>query len=151
LKRKSLDGAVCSIARSLDQVGEWWSLLIVRDVFRGKRRFGELLESLGLARNILSARLKRLVEVGILELRPAGDGGPYKEYALTAKGQDLIVTLVALEQWGNRWTACDLGAPLVRVERATGEEIAPIQIRSRDGRPLTATDMTLIMRGDGRS
>jgi len=149
LKRKSLDGAVCSIARSLDQVGEWWSLLIVRDVFRGKRRFGELLESLGLARNILSARLKRLVECGVLEMRPAGDGGPYKEYALTAKGQDLIVTLIALEQWGNRWTACDPEAPLLRVERATGEEIAPIQIRSRDGRPLAAADLALVVRSDG--
>ncbi len=149
MKRKSLDGAVCSIARSLDQVGEWWSLLIVRDVFRGKRRFGELLDSLGLARNILSARLKRLVECGVLEMQPAGDGGPYKEYALTAKGRDLIVTLIALEQWGNRWTACDLAKPLVRIERATGEEIAPIEIRSRDGRPLTASDLGLAARTDG--
>ncbi len=149
MKRKSLDGAVCPIARSLDQVGEWWSLLIIRDVFRGKRRFGELLESLGLARNILSTRLKRLVECDVLETQPARNGSPYQEYALTAKGQDLIVALIALEQWGNRWTACDAQPPLVRIERATGEEIAPVEVRSRDGRKLSASDLALVARSDG--
>ena len=104
MKRKSMDGTACAIARSLDQVGEWWSLLIIRDVFRGRRRFGELLESLGVARNILSARLKRLVSCGILVTRPASDGGPYQEYELTEKGRELVAVLKALEQWGKRWT-----------------------------------------------
>ena len=110
MKRKSLDGTGCAIARSLDQVGEWWSLLIVRDVFRGRRRFGELLESLGVARNILSARLKRLVSCGILVTRPASDGGPYQEYELTEKGRELVVVLKALEQWGKRWTEAPVEA-----------------------------------------
>lgn len=115
MKRKSLDGTPCPIARSLDQVGEWWTLLIIRDVHRGRRRFCELLESLGVARNILSARLKRLVGCGILELRPARDGGAYQEYDLTEKGRDLVIVLEALDRWGTRWTAaCDVQAAVGR-------------------------------------
>ena len=142
MRRKSLDKSVCALARSLDQVGEWWSLLIIRDVSMGKHRFCELLESLGVARNMLSARLKRLLACGILELRPAGRG-PYQEYELTQKGRELLVALVALEQWGSRWTPCEDQTPLVRVERATGEEIARLELRSRDGRTLSAADTAI--------
>jgi len=147
LKHKSFAGAPCSIARSLGQVGEWWSLLIVRDVLGGARRFGELLESLGVARNVLSARLKALVGDGILELRPARDGSPYQEYALTEKGRDLTVPLVALKQWGDRWTVPDTEFPLVLVERATGEEIGSVEVRSRDGRSLAPEEITFAPRG----
>ncbi len=121
MKRKSLDGAGCAIARSLDQVGEWWSLLIIRDVAMGKKRFGALLESLGVARNILSARLKRLVACGILQPRRRECGGPYQEYELTEKGRDLLVILQALEQWGNRWATPEDEAACRQVECATGE------------------------------
>ena len=147
MKRKSLDGSACSIARTLDQVGEWWSLLIIRDIFMGKQRFGELTESLGVARNILSTRLKRLVGCGILETQPSPSNPAYQEYQLTAKGRDLLVILLALEQWGRRWAGAECDAAYVRVERATGEEIAPIEIRSRDGRTLCAQDLALLERG----
>ena len=110
MKRKSLEQAICPIARALEQVGEWWSLLIVRDISMGKRRFGELLEYLGVARNILSSRLKRLVACGILETCKSRDGSPYSEYELTEKGRDLIVVLNNLAAWGNRWaTTADTG------------------------------------------
>jgi DNA-binding HxlR family transcriptional regulator len=145
VKRKSLDGSICFIARSLDQVGEWWSLMIIRDLFVGNRRFGELLESLGVARNILSVRLKRLVSCGIVQLRPAADG-PHQEYELTAKGRGLFVTLVALEQWGRRWVDPESDVPYVYVERATGQEIAPVEVRSRDGRKLSSGDLAVVLR-----
>jgi DNA-binding HxlR family transcriptional regulator len=140
MKRKSLDGALCPIARALDQIGEWWSLLIIRDVAMGKRRFGELANSLGAARNILSTRLKRLVACGILELRPTDGSDRYREYDLTEKGRDLATILLALEQWGSRWATPDPIATPVDVECATGEEIAAIEIQTRDGRRLSPKD-----------
>jgi DNA-binding HxlR family transcriptional regulator len=109
----------------------------------GKRRFGELVESLGVARNILSARLKKLVHDGILELEPARDGSAHKEYVLTEKGRGLIVALIALKQWGDRWAIPDDYSALKLVERATGEEIATVEIRSADGRQLTPQDIAL--------
>ncbi len=144
MKRKTLNEALCPIARSLDQVGEWWSLLIVRDVLSGKRRFGELLESLGVARNMLAARLKRLVACGILELRPARDSTPYKEYELTEKGRDLLVTLAALGQWGGQWTSSEAGAPFVMVESATGELVASVEVHARDGRTLSPAEIAIV-------
>src|SRR5260370_24480676 len=102
MKRKSLDMAKCPIARTLDVIGDWWSLLIVRDAFLGKRRFGEFQTSLGLAKNILCVRLRKLVAHGLLEVVPASDGSAYPEYALTEKRRGLYIVLVALRQWGER-------------------------------------------------
>ena len=102
-KRRSFDEMNCSIARALDVIGEWWTLLVVREAFRGVRRFDGFVERLGIAPNILTARLRRLVEHGILEERPYQERPPRVEYRLTAKGRDLYPTLVALMQWGDRW------------------------------------------------
>jgi len=100
MKRKSLDTANCPIARTLDVIGDWWSLLIVRDAFLGKRRFSEFHKSLGLAKNILCMRLQKLVSHGIFEAVPSLCGSAYQEYALTEKGRRLYLVLVALRQWG---------------------------------------------------
>src|SRR5438270_10437878 len=100
MKRKSLGTANCPIARTLDVIGDWWSLLIVRDAFLGKRRFSEFHKSLGLAKNILCARLQKLVSHGVLMTSPAADGSAYQEYRLTDKGRGLYIVLVALRQWG---------------------------------------------------
>src|SRR5713226_4344782 len=100
MKRKSLDTASCPIARTLDVIGDWWSLLIVRDAFLGKRRFSEFQKSLGLAKNILCVRLRKLASHGILASCPALDGSAYQEYALTEEGRSLYIVLVALRQWG---------------------------------------------------
>ena len=99
VKRTSLAGDPCPIARSLDAIGDWWSLLIIRDAFLGARRFGEFQRKLGLAKNILSARLHALVDRGILATAPASDGSNYREYVLTPKGRGLFPILVALRQW----------------------------------------------------
>jgi len=141
MKRKPLNDAPCCIARSLDQIGEWWSLLIVRDILlSGHRRFGQLLESLGCARNMLSARLKRLVECGILTTAPAADGSAYQEYRLTEKGRDLFLTLIALRQWGERWTRNPDEVMPQLVERGTGKPIA-LELRTEDGRRVGLRDI----------
>ena len=103
MKRTRLEESTCPVARSLDIIGDWWSLLIVRDALRGIKRFGEFQKSLGIAKNMLTARLKLLVDEGILRLQPASDGSARQEYVLTDKGRALQTVLVALSQWGNEF------------------------------------------------
>jgi DNA-binding HxlR family transcriptional regulator len=99
-QRVTHERAECPVARAVDVIGDRWSLLIVRDAFDGISRFSEFQRNLGLAKNILSSRLRELVAHGILEVVPAADGSAYHEYALTRKGRDLFVILVSLRQWG---------------------------------------------------
>jgi DNA-binding HxlR family transcriptional regulator len=101
--RRSYDDQNCSIARTLEIVGERWTLLIVRDAFLGRSRFDEFQESLGIARNVLADRLKRLVDEGILERRRYSEHPPRDEYVLTKKGRELRVALTGLRQWGDRY------------------------------------------------
>ena len=124
MKRTSLDGHPCSIAHTLDAVGEWWSLLIVRDVAYGVTRFAELQEDLGVSANVLSDRLAGLVRAGVLETVPYQEHPPRSEYALTAKGRDLVPALVALMQWGDRlgWPQGPL-APVRVVHAGCGSEV----------------------------
>src|SRR5262249_5295969 len=134
MKRTCLEDNVCAIARALDVVGDWWSLLIVRDALIGRRRFGEFQTSLGVAKNILTDRLRKLVADGVLECVPA-DGG-YNEYRPTAKGEGLLIVLMALKQWGE----CSLGEKVsegVLVDRKHKKPVRPLAIRAHDGRPLT--------------
>jgi DNA-binding HxlR family transcriptional regulator len=100
MQRKSMKNSPCAIARTLDLIGEWWSILILRDAFQGKKRFTEFQQSLGLAKNVLSARLRKLVDNGVLEVVPASDGSAYHEYVLTDKGLSLQPVLTALNEWG---------------------------------------------------
>ncbi len=122
-RRKPANDGPCPVARSVDVIGDRWSLLIVRDAFDGTNRFGDFQRSLGVARNILSDRLRQLVEAGVLETRPASDGTAYKEYVLTERGKSLFPVVVALRQWGER----HLFAPGERhsrlVDKKTGEPI----------------------------
>ena len=101
--KREYEGQNCSIARALEIVGERWTLLIIRDVFLGIRRFDELQESLGVARNVLTDRLNRLVGEGVLERVPYSERPTRYEYRLTAKGRDLSVALSGLRQWGDRY------------------------------------------------
>lgn len=103
VKRTSLEGAECPVARSLDAIGDWWSLLIIRDAFDGIRRFSEFQRNLGMAKNILAARLRTLVAHGIFEVLPASDGSAYQEYVLTQKGNGLFNLIIGLRQWGETY------------------------------------------------
>ena len=103
VRRTNQMRAASPIGRALDAVGDWWTLLIVREAFEGVSRFGEFQRSLGLAKNILSARLRTLRQHGILKTAPASDGSGYQQYVLTQKGRALLPVLVALEKWGERF------------------------------------------------
>ena len=99
---RNYQGQNCSIARALELVGDRWTLLIIRDVFLGRRRFDEIVESLGVATNVLTDRLNRLVDEGILVRKPQAERADRFEYALTDKGRELNTVLLALMQWGDR-------------------------------------------------
>ncbi|NOK17835.1 winged helix-turn-helix transcriptional regulator [Corallococcus carmarthensis] len=143
MKRTSMEGAVCPVARSLDVIGDWWSLLIVRDAQAGLRRFGEFQKSLGVAKNILAQRLRHLVDHGILETRPASDGSAWQEYVLTPKGQSLFPIMVALSQWGVEH-CFEPGERRTRMlDREQGLPLKPLEIRAADGRPITPQDVRL--------
>src|SRR5215831_10229824 len=103
VKRTSFAGDACPIARSLDAIGDWWSLLIIREALFGLRRFNEFQARLGLAKNILAVRLRSLVDHGILKTAPASDGSAYQEYVLTPKGRGIFPILVALRQWSEEF------------------------------------------------
>ena len=136
MRRKDLSGAACPIARTLDAIGDWWSLLIVRDCLRGKRRFGEFEKSLGVSKNILTRRLRSLVDQKILMLVPAEDGSAYREYRLTDKGCSLFPVLVALGQWGRENLANRDPNPMTLVDREYRQPVRKLEIRAQDGRLL---------------
>ncbi|ALA85879.1 winged helix-turn-helix transcriptional regulator [Stenotrophomonas geniculata] len=141
----------CPVARSADLLGDRWALLVIRDAFDGITRFGDFQRSLGAARNILSDRLRRLVEAGILQLRPASDGSVYQEYVLTAAGQELFPLLVALRQWGERHRFGMGEAHSQLVELATRRPLPYMQPRGRDGQPLQpAATRVRKLKDDGR-
>jgi DNA-binding HxlR family transcriptional regulator len=142
-KRISHQKSMCGVARPLDAIGDWWSLLIIRDAFDGLRRFGEFQKSLGLAKNILSARLRNLVSHGILDTVPASDGSPYQEYVLTPKGRGLFPVLVALRQWGEEFFF-EPGEPHVTlVDKENGSPVQRLRLLAEDGRLLGPTDTVI--------
>lgn len=132
-KRNDLSSNRCAIARALNIVGDWWSLLIIRDALHGLRRFGEFQKHLGLAKNILAARLHKLVDTGILETTPAADGSPYNEYVLTPRGEELYVVLVALWQWGEKHAFAPGEQQVHLVDSKKRKRLAPLEVRARDG------------------
>ncbi|MAM76302.1 helix-turn-helix domain-containing protein [uncultured Tistrella sp.] len=140
MKRTSLAGAACPVARALDVIGDWWSLLIVRDAFDGICRFSAFQENLGIARGMLSTRLHALVEAGILTLAPASDGSAYKEYVLTPQGRALFPVIVALRQWGEDHLYAPGEPRSVLVDTRTDAPVARLEVRACDGRPLDWTD-----------
>jgi DNA-binding HxlR family transcriptional regulator len=148
MKHKSNQNSVCPIARSLDVVGQWWSLLIIRDAMMGVKRFSEFERRLGMAKNILAARLKALVEAGILEVVPAADGSAYSEYELTKKGRDLLPAMVALRQWGERHMFVRGDEHSSLLDSRHHQPLAKITVRSADGRELGVDDVELLMPED---
>ena len=139
--RHDYPGQVCSIASALEVVGERWSLLIVRDVMNGRRRFDELQKGLGIARNVLAARLLRLVEEDILERRAYQESPPRYEYFLTEKGLDLWPALIALLGWGDRYSPPSPdGPPMLIVHKECGGAVSDRGICQACGEVLDARD-----------
>ena len=121
MRRTSFADMNCSVARSLEVVGEWWTMLIVREAFNGVRRFDDFQARLGIARNVLAARLQRLVDHGILERRRYHERPERFEYRLTEKGMDLYPVLIALMGWGDRWQAGPEGPPVRLTHETCGQ------------------------------
>lgn len=130
-KKTDLAGADCAIARSLNVIGDWWSLLIVREAFRGCERFGEFQKSLGIAKNILATRLRKLVDEGIFreDVAPSARS----RYVLTEKGERLHVVLVALWQWGEENCTDQGELPVAMVDAVSGKPLARLELLSQDG------------------
>ncbi|MCA1219753.1 winged helix-turn-helix transcriptional regulator [Streptomyces sp. 8L] len=140
VERTRFDDSDCPVARSVDTIGDWWSLLIVRDAFDGSRRFGEFQRGLGVAKNILATRLRHLTAAGVLDTAPASDGSAYREYMLTEKGKALFPVIVALRQWGEQ-TLFGADEPHSElVDRRQGRPLRALEVRSADGRRLDADD-----------
>ncbi|QGZ65299.1 winged helix-turn-helix transcriptional regulator [Paraburkholderia acidisoli] len=130
----------CPVARSVDVIGDKWSLMILRDVFDGVHRFGDIQRNLGVARNILSGRLGRLVEAGILQTRPASDGTNYLEYGLTSKGESLFPLIVALQQWGERNLFARGERHSRLVDKTTRKPLPLMSPHASDGRAVSRAD-----------
>jgi DNA-binding HxlR family transcriptional regulator len=141
MQRTSFEDLNCSVAQCLEVVGEWWSLLIIRDAFMGVKRFDHFQARLGISRNILNQRLTHLVETGILKRVPYQDHPPRSEYRLTEKGRDLWPVVTALRQWGDKWAAPN-GAPLEIRHEACGELVQAISACSNCGESLDARSVT---------
>jgi DNA-binding HxlR family transcriptional regulator len=149
--KKSFSDMDCSLAQALDIIGEWWSMLIVRDFFLGNgvRRFEQLRDSLGISRNILTERLKTLTEAGVIERVPLQKGGKRCAYQLTRKGHDLLPTMMAMMQWGEKYADGSMSpGGFIKVrERVTGDEIAPLSIQNQAGAELGTADLYLTVNG----
>jgi len=138
MRRKSVAHMQCPIARSLERVGDWWSILILRDALHGYARFDQFSESLGIAPNILTRRLAQLVKAGLLERRRYSQHPPRYEYVLTECGRDFRPVVLALLAWGNRHFAPE-GPSVVVVDRKTGALADPLLVDRLSGEPLSAT------------
>ena len=135
------EGQICSIARSLDLIGERWTILVIREVFNGHRRFSEMQRSLGVARNVLAGRLQRLVDEGVLERRPYSKRPERYEYFLTEKGLDLWPVMIALMHWGDKHEPLPGGAPMVVVHKGEcGGRVNDRRICERCGEHLEARE-----------
>ena len=143
MERKSFARMHCSVAQCLEVVGEWWSMLIVRDAFLGVTRFDEFQERLGISRNILNQRLNHLVAAGILEKIPYSRHPPRYDYRLTDKGRDLWPVLTAMRQWGDRYRA-PAGPPVSLVHRHCGQVSEAVLTCSSCGEPMDARDVQAV-------
>ena len=143
--RNDYDGQVCSIANTLELVGERWTLLVIREVFNGNRRFGQMQKSLGVARNVLTTRLQRLVDEGLLERRPYSERPERHEYFLTEKGLDLWPLMISLMHWGDKHMSSPGGPPMIVVHKGEcGGEIDDRRICTRCGEELGVRDVRAI-------
>ncbi len=133
------------MAQALEVLGDWWTLLVIREAFTGTRRFADFEQNLGISKNVLAQRLAHLVRNGVLERVDVGTHGTHYEYALAPRGKDLATVMTALRQWGDRWVFGEGHEPLIVRDRRTGRPIPPLRIRGEDGEPLSARDLEIAL------
>lgn len=148
MRRTRFEEWNCSIARATDILGDWWTPLVIREAFYGTRRFDDFVDHLGIGRNILTERLRRLTDEGIFDKLAYQDHPARYEYRLTDKGRALFDVLAALHRWGNDWLATDDGPPVEMVDRETGAVVHPIVVDEATGKRLDPRHIK-IRRGPG--
>jgi DNA-binding HxlR family transcriptional regulator len=142
MRQTSYSQMHCSLARSLEVMGDWWTPLILRDVYLGVRRFDDLAEDLGISRNLLSSRLRSLIDDGLVERRRYHERPPRDEFVLSEAGRELAPILMALTAWGDRWVAPAQGPPIRFQHQGCGEFFTPQVACSHCGEPITAAEVT---------
>lgn len=138
MARKRFDGMNCSVAQALEVLGDWWTMLLVREAFFGTTRFGDFERNLGIAKNILTARLDHLVEHGVFTREVAEEDGRRVDYRLTPMGRDLLTVITALREWSDRWIYGEGNEPLVLRDRRTGRPVPRLRLRDEQGGVLDA-------------
>lgn len=144
VRKTSFADMNCSIARTLEIVGEWWTLLILRDAFLGTRRFDEFVERLGIARNVLTTRLETLVDAGVMERRAYDERGRRFDYVLTEKGRSLWPVVNALREWGDEWIHGEGNEPMLMEHRSCGSIVRSRLVCSCCGEPLELGDVRAV-------
>src|SRR5580704_8979431 len=144
MQRTSFGAMECSIARTMDVIGEPWSPLILRNIYMGVSRFDQLQESLGISRKVLAERLRWLTETGVLDRREYSARPPRFEYGLTEKGLELFQVLMVMVAWGDKWLAGEAGPPVLYRHHACGQ-LSHVELRcSECGEPMRATDIDVL-------
>ena len=143
MARARFDDMNCGIAQALEALGDWWTLLIVRDAFFGVRRFADFESDLGIAKNVLSQRLQHLVDHEILERVDVGEHGTRYEYRLTDKGEALLPVLTTLREWSDDWVFGRGNEPVIARERSSGRRVARLRLRNAQGKPLSRRDLRM--------
>ena len=136
MRRTRFDDWDCSIARTVDILGDWWTPMVIRSAFLGARRFEHFTDALGIPRNVLTERLNRLVDEGIMQKVAYQERPVRHEYRLTEKGVGLYPVIVTMLEWGNRWLDWETDPPVHLVDRETGERLEPVLVDRRSGKEL---------------
>lgn len=150
MSRTRFDQMRCGVAQALEQIGDWWSLLIVRDVLLGARRFAELESNLGISKNILSRRLDKLVDHGILERTRLNEPGVRYEYTLTGKGTDLWVVLTAMRLWSDKWVFGEGNEPLIARDARTSRTVKRLLAVDDEDRPVSPRHLEWVLTDEER-
>ena len=139
-KQQILAQSECPVARTLEAIGDRWVLMILREAFDDVRRFSEFQKRRGRAKNILTVKLKMLVELGLFEIQPASDGSAYKEYVLTEMGRAVFPVVVSMRQWGERFMFSKGESYSILLDKERSEPVETITVRSKAGKVLTPAD-----------
>ncbi|MHA6757655.1 winged helix-turn-helix transcriptional regulator [Streptacidiphilus sp. PAMC 29251] len=143
MRRTSFANWPCTVARTMDLLGDWWTPLVLREAFYGIRRFDEFQQGLGIARNTLSDRLRRLVEEGLLDKQPYQTDPLRYDYVLTEKGEDFFPVLVAMMRWGDRWLADDAGVPVTLHHDRCGHDMHPRTVCDACGEDIAFAETSM--------
>lgn len=145
-KRTDLGGAPCAISRTLQVIGDWWSLLIVRDALLGSQRFGEFQRSIGLAKNILATRLKKLVDQGVMRVEVDEGKASYPRYVLTERGRSLSLIIAAMSQWGEEHCFASGESAPTLLEKSSSQPFAKLELKTIDGQVFEPSVLSMVLK-----